>query len=222
LFAQAGQLQESWRFADAIALLTSGIDTAPADPAWVLPQFLLRRSNLHALLNDASAGDDARRILKENKDTGWRKAATDQLAWIDQRRASGEAARYAALIPANRLVAEGQWQEARKLYDAIRAREPQNLNVQYRLGVLDFLSGFPDRAAATFSQLAANRTASSSMRAMSLMYTGRIHDLAGRRAEAIKVYKQVVDQYENEYAAGVARAGLLAPYRRRQAGAVPS
>jgi hypothetical protein len=57
---------------------------------------------------------------------------------------------------------------------------------------------------------------------MSLMYTGRVHDLAGRRSEAIQVYKQVIDQYENEYAAGVARAGLLAPYRRRQAGAVPS
>lgn len=218
LFAQAGQLQESWRIADAIALLTSGIDTAPADLAWVLPQFLLRRSNLHALLNDAHAGDDARRVLNENKDAGWRKGATDQLAWIDQRRASGEAARYAALIPANRLVAEGRWQEARNMYDAIRAREPQNLNVQYRLAVLDFLSGFPDRAAVPFSQLAANRTASSSMRAMSLMYTGRVHDLAGRRTEAIKVYKQVVDQYENEYAAGVARAGLLTPYRRRQAG----
>jgi len=222
LFAQAAQLQESWRITDAIALLTSGIDTAPADPAWVLPQFLLRRSNLHALLNDASAGDDARRVLKENKDAGWRKGATDQLAWIDQRRASGDAARHAALIPANRLVADGQWQEARKMYDAIRAREPQNLSVQYRLAMLDFLSGFPDRAAGSFSQLAANRSASSSMRAMSLIYTGRVHDLAGRRSEAIQVYKQVIAQYENEYAAGVARAGLLAPYRRRQAGAVPS
>ena len=217
LFAQAGQLQEGWRIEDAIALLSSAIAEAPADPAWVLPQMLLRRGNLRALLNESNAGDDARRVLNENKDAAWRKGATDQLAWIEQRRTSGEATRYAALIPANRLVADGQWTEARKIYDAIRARESQNLNVQYRLAVLDLLSGFQDRAAAVFTQLAANRTASVSMRAMSLMYTGRVHDLAGRRAEAIQVYKQVIDKYENEYAAGVARVSLLAPYRRRQA-----
>jgi hypothetical protein len=222
LFAQAGQLQERWRTEDAIALLTTGIAEAPADPAWVLPQLLLRRGNLRALLNEANAGDDARRVLNESKDAAWRKGATDQLAWIDQRRASGEAARYASLIPANRLVADGQWQEARRLYDAIRAREPQNLNVQYRLAVLDFLSGLADRAAGAFAQLAANRSASSSMRSMSLMYTGRVHDLAGRRSEAIQVYKQVIDQYEKEYAAGVARTGLLTPYKRRPAATAPN
>ena len=215
LFAQAGQLQESWRLQDAIALLTTGIDSAPADPAWVLPQFLLRRGNLRALLNETNATEDAQRILKENKDAGWRKAATDQITWIDQRRASGEATRYATLLPANRLAADRQWDEARRLYEAVRAREPQNLNVQYRIAVLDFQSGFPDRATTVFAQLAANRTALSPMRAMALLYTGRVHDLAGRRAEAIKVYEQVVDRYEKEYASTLARAGLLAPYRRR-------
>lgn len=215
LFAQAAQLQESWRMEDAIATLTSGIEGAPADPPWVLPQFLLRRGNLRALLNDANAADEARKVLHENKDAGWRKAATDQIAWIDQRRASGEAARYAALIPANRLAADGQWHEARRLYDAIRASEPQNLSVQYRLAVLDFQSGFPDRASAAFGQLAANRTAPVSMRAMSLLYTGRLHDMAGRRAEAIKAYDQVIDRYDKEYASNFARTGKLAPYRRR-------
>jgi hypothetical protein len=222
LFAQSVQLQERWRIQDAIALLTSGLESAPADPAWVFPQFLLRRGNLRALLNDANAAEDARRVLNESKDAGWRKGATDQIAWIDQRRASGEAARYAALIPANRLVADGQWQEARRLYDAIRARERQNLNVQYRLAVLDFQSGMPDRAAGAFGELAANRIASTSMRAMSLLYTARVHDLSGRRAEAIKVYEQVIDRYEKEgYAANLARAGLLAPYRRRVAAGGP-
>jgi hypothetical protein len=218
LFAQAGQLQESWRIEDAIATLTSGIDGAPADPAWVLPQFLLRRGNLRALQNDANATDDAKRVLNESKDAGWRKGATEQIAWIDQRRVSGDAARYAALIPANRLAADGQWQEARTLYEAIRVREPQNLGVQYRLAVLDFQSGAPDRAASAFGQLAANRTVPVSMRAMSLLYTGRVHDLAGRRADAIKVYEQVIDRYDKEYAANLARAALLAPYRRRTAG----
>ncbi len=216
LFAHVGQLHERWQTDDAIAVLTAAIAEAPADPAWVLPQLLLWRGNYRALLNADNAGDDAQRVLKENKDAAWRKRATDQIAWIDQRRASGDAARYAALIPANRLVAEGQWQNARKIYDSIRARDPQNLNVQYRVAVLDFLSGFLDRAAGAFSQLAANRSASSSMRAMSLMYTARVHDLAGRRSQAIQVYKQVIDQFEKEYAAGVARTGLLAPYRRRQ------
>jgi hypothetical protein len=215
LFAHAAQLQESWRLDDAIAVLTGGIDSAPADPAWVLPQFLLRRGNLRALLNEANAADDARRMLKENTDAGWRKAATDQITWIDQRRASGDAARYAAMIPANRLAAEGQWREARRLYDAIRSREPQNLNVQYRLAILDLDSGFPDRAAGAFAQLAANRTASTQIQSMSLLYTARVHDVAGRRAEAIRVYKQVIDRYEKERAADLARAALLAPYRRR-------
>ena len=215
MFAQVGQLQESWRIQEGIALLTSGIESAPADPAWVLPQFLLRRGNLRALLNEANAAEDAQRVLKENKDAGWRKGAADQIAWIDQRRASGEAARYAALVPANRLTADGQFQEARQLYEAIRGREPQNINAQYRLALLDFQSGFADRAAGSFAQLAANRSASAPLRAMSLLYAARVHDLAGRRDEAVKVYKQVIDRYENEVAASRARAGLLAPYRRR-------
>ena len=76
----------------------------------------------------------------------------------------------------------------------------------------------PDRAAGAFGELAANRIASTSMRAMSLLYTARVHDVSGRRAEAIKVYEQVIDRYEKEqYAANLARAGLLAPYRRRVA-----
>jgi len=180
-----------------------------------LPQFLLRRGNLRALLNEANAAEDARRMLKEITDPVWRKAATDQITWIDQRRASGDAARYAALIAANRLAAEGQWQEARRLYDAIRAREPQNLNVQYRLAILDLESGVADRAAGAFAQLAVNRSASTQIQSMSLLYTARLHDLAGRRAEAVRVYKQVIDRYEKERAAGLARAALLAPYRRR-------
>lgn len=214
-FAQADQLRESWRIEDAIAALTSAIESAPPEPAWVLPQFLLRRGNLRALLDDPKAGEDAQRLLKDNKDAAWRKGATDQIAWIEERRKSGESARYAALVPANRLTTEGKWPEARQIYEAIRAREPQNLTVQYRIAWLDFLSGSSDRAAAAFTQLAADTTATTQIRSMSLLYTGRVHDLNGRRAEALKVYKQVIDKYENERAADLARALLLTPYRRR-------
>ena len=40
------------------------------------------------------------------------------------------------------------------------------------------------------------------------------HDIAGRRAEAVAVYKTIVDKYENEAASGAARVGLISPYRR--------
>ena len=214
-FAHADQLRESWRIEDAIAAVTSAIDSAPAEPAWVLPQFLLRRGNLRALIDDPNAAEDAQRVLKDNKDAAWRKGATDQITWIDQRRKGGEAARYAALVPANRLTTEGKWQEARQIYEGIRARDPQSLMVQYRIAWLDFQSGSTDRAAAAFTQLASNTTATTQIRSMSLLYTGRAHDLAGRRAEAVRVYKQVIDKYENENAANFARALLLTPYKKR-------
>ena len=40
------------------------------------------------------------------------------------------------------------------------------------------------------------------------------HDIAGRRAEAVKLYKRIVDDYENEASSGSARVGLISAYRR--------
>ena len=36
---------------------------------------------------------------------------------------------------------------------------------------------------------------------------------AGMRADALKLYKRIVDDYENEAPANAARLGLIAPYR---------
>ena len=46
-----------------------------------------------------------------------------------------------------------------------------------------------------------------------MLHLAWTHDLAGRRAEAIKLYKQIVDDYETEGPASAARLGLIAPYR---------
>jgi hypothetical protein len=221
LVALSGQHQEAWRIADAIAVLTPTIDARPATPAWVMPQFLLRRANYRALLDDPAAKDDATRALQAARSVpaggpvNWQKAANELMVWIDGRRRSGEATQYAALVPANRLVAERKWDEARRLYDAIRARAPQNLSVQYRLAYLDFASGQPERALPVFVALAANRAASRSIRSMALLHAGRAHDLAGRRQDALRAYQRVADAYDDQRAADFARVGLLSPYRAR-------
>ena len=51
-------------------------------------------------------------------------------------------------------------------------------------------------------------------KALSLLQIGRVHDLAGRRDQAVKAYQKVVDQYDKQAAAGAARVGLVTPYRR--------
>ena len=209
-----------WRLDKAIGLLQPALDRPADKPEWVVPTFLLQRANYRMLLNDPRAADDVRRVLGNPKMAKWHKEARQDARTIDawlQR--SADAAVYASLIPGNRLVAEERWDEARAFYEKAGAAPNARWQVQYRLAVLDFQSGMPDRAAGTFAELAANRTASTSMRAMALLYTARVHDLAGRRADAIKVYEQVIDRYEKEqYAANLARAGLLAPYRRRGSG----
>jgi tetratricopeptide (TPR) repeat protein len=159
--------------------------------------------------------DDAKRAQAESKQENFRKGAAEMVTWIEGRRASGEAARYATLLPANRLAAEGKWDEARKIYADIRTREPQNVLVQYRLAWLDFVSGGVARALPEFTRLAATRAAPETIRAMSLLYVGRVYDLTGRRAEAIKTYEKVVDDFEKQRAADFARVGLLTPYKSK-------
>ena len=115
---------------------------------------------------------------------------------------------YAALIPANRLTYEGKWDEARKLYNDAAARNPQSPLIKYWQAYLDFASGNAERAMPAFTALAnGGRTVPDNLRASSLLYMARTHDLAGRRDAAKKIYQQIVDSYENQRAASAARGG---------------
>jgi tetratricopeptide (TPR) repeat protein len=214
LFGLSNARFSEWRIEESIAALSPPIDAGVRNPAWVLPQFLLRRGNYRALLNDTSAEDDDRRILADAKLTKWHTAANDQLKWMRERNASGEAAFYAVMIPANRLVADGKWDEARSAYEAIRARNPQSPHVLYRLAYLDFARGDAERALPAMTALAANPKNPEGVRANAWLYIGRAHDLAGRREEARKAYQKVVDDFEKQRAAEAARIGLITPYRR--------
>ncbi len=211
----AAALQQQWRLDEAIRLLTGTIDEAPATPAWVVPRFLLRRANYRALLGDTGAADDVRRVLANG---AWRDRhgqARDLLKWIETRRASGEAAVSTALIPANRLAAERRWGEAEAAYEAVRRRYPDDPQVQYRVGAMQFARGDVERSVPAFTAVAANRRAPAWLRAEALLRVARAHDLAGRRAEAKKIYERIVDDYEQENASGAARVGLISPYRRQ-------
>lgn len=205
-----------WHMDEAIAEVTRVIDAAPAQPAWVMPNALLRRGNYRALLDDPRADADARRVLAE---PGWKdrhKGASDQIAWIERRRTSGEAAVYAALVPGNRLTAERRWDEAGAAYEQVRARHPEQPQVRFRIAQLRFRRGDTAAPARDFGALANAKTHPDWLRAQALLYLGRTHDLAGRRAEAQKAYQQVVDNYERESAAWPARVGLITPYQRQR------
>jgi tetratricopeptide (TPR) repeat protein len=77
------------------------------------------------------------------------------------------------------------------------------------------MRGNYDAAARGFNEIAtASGPVPSWLKAAALLNLGWTHDLAGRRAEALKAYKRVVDDYEKEAAAGAARVGLISPYRR--------
>jgi predicted GNAT family acetyltransferase len=213
----ASALQQQWRLDEAVRLLTSTINVKPASPAWVMPRFLLRRANYRALLGDPAAADDARTVLANRAWKDRHKQATELLKWMDTRRASGEAAIYALLIPANRLVAERRWSEASAAYETIRRDHPNDPQVRFRAANLQFERGDAEGSMPAFAALAAESEAPGWLRSQALLHIARAHDLAGRRAEAKKVYQRIVDDYDDESAADAARIGLLAPYRRRSA-----
>jgi tetratricopeptide (TPR) repeat protein len=208
--------QEAFRLDEAIALLGPTIDAKVAFPEWVLAQFLIRRSNYKMLQNDPAAGEDARRVVGDPNMAPWHTGAQNLLTTIDQRKASGEAATYAALLPGNRLTIEGKWDEALKAYEPVRARDPQNPLIRYRLAYFDFARGRTDLALPVFTALAASgKTTSDAIRANSFLYVGRIQDLAGRRTDACKAYQRVVDDFTNNpRVVSAAKVGLLTPYHR--------
>jgi hypothetical protein len=202
-----------WRCDDAIATLTPTIDAAPRTPDWVLPQFLLARANDRLLLNEASGQEDLQRVLRDARLAKWNKDAT-ALATAMARRSPGEAAMYTSLVPANRLVAEGKWDAAREAYAALAKDHPQDAQIRYRQAYLDFASGAADEARPILAAVAATKTAPAWVRAWSLLYEGRVDDLAGRRDAARKEYQSVVDNYDKQGAADAAHIGLVTPYHR--------
>jgi tetratricopeptide (TPR) repeat protein len=215
LFALAAVRADQWRLDEAIATLTPAIDAGVAKPDWALPQFLLRRGNYRALMNDAGAEADARRVQSTAALARWHGSAAALLKWISERAGTGEAAIYAALLPANRLAADRQWDAAQRAYDALGARHPNDAQVRLRIAQLHVNRGQPDPAIPALSALGASgRGVPDWVKAGALLYLGRAHDLAGRREQARRAYQRVVDNYENERAAGAARLGLITPYRR--------
>ena len=207
-------LFQQWRGGDAVRVLSATIDARPSAPEWVMPTFLLRRANYRALLGDAGADGDVHRVLAEPTWKDRHKNANDLLKWIAQRRATGNAAIYAALIPGNRLVTEKRWDEAAAAYETVRRDRPNDPQLRFRLAALQFQRGDADGASVLAGALAADRTVENWIRAGSLLMVGRAHDLAGRREAAKRTYKALVDDFERESAVWPARVGLVTPYRR--------
>lgn len=215
LLALAEVRAQQWRLQEAITLLESVIDSRPTDPAWALPRALLARGCYRALLDQADAHADARRVLAEPRwKAKWHGPARQQLEWAAARRTSGEAAQFAELIPGNRLVAEGRAELAEKFYKQQRQLHPDDPQVRYRLARLRFLRGEWAEAEGEFSRLADKPGASPDwLRAGVLLHLARLHDLRGEREAAVKLYRRVTDDYEGESAALAARLGLVTPYR---------
>jgi tetratricopeptide (TPR) repeat protein len=138
------------------------------------------------------------------------------LTALEKRARSGEGTIYTALIPGNRLVADDRFDEAKALYDTLAARHPGDWQVRYRLAYLDFAQ---ERygAAATGMQAIVNSSASMPdwLKAAALLHLAYTHDLAGRRPEALRLYRRVLDRYEDESSAGAARLGVISAYRRK-------
>ena len=204
-----------WRLDDAVSLLTPVIDTSTSTPDWVMPVFLLRRANNRLLLNDSGAADDARRVASNKQMSTFHEAAQRQLTAIRERRPD-EGAIYAELIPANRLTVEHRWSDAQSAYERVGAAHPGDWQVKYRLAFLDFERGSYDASARGLEPIVATSAKIPRwLRAAALLNLAWTHDIGGRRAEAVKLYKKVVDDYEDQNAADGARLGLLAPYRAR-------
>ncbi len=212
--ALANLRRTQWRLDEAITLLSPTIEQNVQKPDWVVPTFLLRRGNYRMLLNEAVAVDDARRVQRDAKMAKWHKAAAQQLSAIGERTRSNEAAIYTALIPGNRLLVLDRFDEAKAIYQGVAASAPSDWQPRYRLAYLEFARGNYSQASAALSAIVTTTERMPSwLKAAAMLTLGWTHDIAGRRAEALRLYKRIVDDFENETAAGSARLGLIAPYR---------
>ena len=208
--------RSQWRLDEAVRLLNDTIDRAPAQPAWALPTFLLRRANYRMLLNDITAEQDARRVLGTPGMSKWHKVAQQQIAAIEQRRRGTEGQIYAMLVEGNRLAAGRAFDDARAAYDAVGTAHPGDWQVRYRLAVLEFNRGQHATAGAQLQRIVATSSRVPSwLRAGAMLHLAWVRDLEGRRDDAIKLYRQIVDNYENEAPSGAARLGLITAYRGR-------
>jgi tetratricopeptide (TPR) repeat protein len=206
--------RSQWRLEEAVSLLATVIDQQIQKPIWMQPNALLQRANYRMLLNDTAAADDARRVLDDSRLSNWHKQAQQQIAAIEARRKTDEGAIYATLVPGNRLVVEDRWIEAKAVYDKVAAARPGDWQVRYRLAYLDFARGNYAAAAPAFDAIASTTARIPNwLRAAAMLNLAWIHDIGGRREEALKLYKRIVDSFENEAALGAARLGLIAPYR---------
>jgi Tetratricopeptide repeat len=204
---------QQWRVDEAIAGLTRMIDANP-EKFTSMPNFLLQRGNYRALVDDPRAAEDAQRVRANEKWKSWHKTADEQLAWIEKRRASGEAALYAALIPGNRFAADGKWDEASAVYERVRQKHPSDPKVRYRIGRLHFARGEAQRASTELAAVIENRASPEWLKAQAMLYLARAHDLAGRRAEARRLYGRIADDHEHESIGWAAKVGLVTPYQR--------
>lgn len=204
----------AWRCQDAIGILTETIDAGGKAPAWVLPRFLLRRAGDRMLVNDRDAAADARRVLNDPVMSRWHDEANDAIKRISEYQTSGDSDLYAALIPANRLVAEGRYEDAQQAYATIAAGRLNDPQVKYRLAYLEFARRNNDEARSMFEGLTSARGAPDWVRAGSWLYLGRIADLAGQRETAVNDYHKVASDFSGERAAFAAQVGLITPYQR--------
>jgi tetratricopeptide (TPR) repeat protein len=204
-----------WRLDEAVQLLTPVIDQHVRKPAWIHPTFLLQRASYRMLLNDPGAVDDARRVAADAELRKWRSDARELAREIEAwRRRPAEAALYAQLITGNRFVAEDRWNEARSFYDRLATSHPGDWQIRFRLAALEFARGDYPRATPGLEAVVATRDRIPDwLRANALLTLAWTRDIAGRRDEALALYRRVVDDYEDESAAGPARIGLLTPYR---------
>lgn len=206
-----------WQLDEAIALLSPVIDQQPAKPQWVMPTFLIRRANYRALLNDAGAASDAERVTRDRTLAAeWHEPAQAQIAFIEGRRKSpNEATIYASLIPGNRHVVAHRWDAARAVYDQVAAAYPGDWQVRYRKAYLEFARGNYEAAGRGLSEIVSSPAVMPEwLRAQAMLTLAWTHDLAGRRADATRLYKRIVDDFEREAAVGPARIGLITAYRR--------
>jgi tetratricopeptide (TPR) repeat protein len=159
-------------------------------------------------------------VIADKSTVDFHRPASRQRGFIESRRRTNQAEVYAALVPGNRLVVEDRWDEATAVYDRVAAAFPGDWQVKYRRAYLEFARRQFESASRGFNEIAETRDDLPRwLRAAALLNLGWTHDIAGRRAEALKAYKKVVDDYDGEASVGPARVGLMSPYRVRPSSA---
>ena len=127
------------------------------------------------------------------------------------------------LKEANSNLGDNDLEKARELFETVLTKyDTSNGEALYGLGVVASIQNDRESAKECFQKALESSTSDKPIRVWSHIYLGRLHDVEGRRKEALSQYQAAIDLGDNtRNAQEVANRGLKEPFSSKKRSPVP-